>query len=94
MRTTIRLDDELLQQVKLHAAEQGTTLTALIEGALREKLSRGTPDQKRNRITLLTVDGPGLMPGVDLDDSATLLDLMEESLATYRRKRSGLRSSE
>jgi hypothetical protein len=28
-------------------------------------------------IVLLTVSGNGLQPGVDLDDSAALLDLME-----------------
>jgi hypothetical protein len=30
-------------------------------------------------IELLTVSGNGLQPGVDLDNSAALLDLMEES---------------
>ena len=34
-RTTVRLPEELLRQAKRRAAEQGRTLTALIEEALR-----------------------------------------------------------
>ena len=41
MRTTVRLDDELLRRAKIHAAEQGTTLTALIEAGLRHVLDGG-----------------------------------------------------
>lgn len=40
MRTTIRLDDALLLEVKREAAETGMTLTAVIEESLRERLAR------------------------------------------------------
>lgn len=40
MRTTIRLDDELLREAKRLAAETNQTLTAVIEEALRERLAR------------------------------------------------------
>lgn len=40
MRTTLRLPDDLLKEAKKRAAERGTTLTALVEEALREALSR------------------------------------------------------
>jgi hypothetical protein len=79
MRTTIRLDDALLAEAKAAAAARGTTLTAVIEDALRESLARrhGTA-RKRQRVELPTSgEGSKLMPGVDLDDSAALLDLME-----------------
>jgi Arc/MetJ family transcription regulator len=76
MRTTIRLDDDLLARAKRTAAERGTTLTALIEDALRRALAPG-PGTDRNRPALPTVRGDGLQPGVDLDDSAALLDRME-----------------
>jgi hypothetical protein len=35
MRTIISLDDELHRRAKFYAAEHGTTLTALVEEALR-----------------------------------------------------------
>jgi hypothetical protein len=78
MRTTIRLDDGLLADAKALAAERGTTLTAVIEDALRESLARRSQNQPRRRIQLPTSGaGSRIMPGVDLDDSAALLDLME-----------------
>ncbi len=40
MRTLIDVDDELLRQAQAEAARMQTTLTALLEDALREKLSR------------------------------------------------------
>ena len=76
MRTTVRLDDELLRDAKRLAAETGRTLTSVIEDALRETLARRGQPSKRERIVLPTMSGR-LMPGVDLDDSAALWDLME-----------------
>jgi len=40
MRTTIDLDDHFLTDVKLLARQLGTTLTAVIEDALRERPCR------------------------------------------------------
>jgi hypothetical protein len=40
MRTTIRLDDDLLLEIKQLAARSGKTLTSVIEDALREMLAR------------------------------------------------------
>jgi hypothetical protein len=77
MRTTVRLDERLLAEAKKHAAETGRTLTAVLEDALREALARRSPRVKRKRIRLKTVKGDGVRPGVDLDDTAALLDLME-----------------
>lgn len=79
MRTTIRLDDDLLVEVKQIAARSDKTLTSVIEDALREMLARKRKANERTPITLTTVSGEGLQPGVDLDDSAALLSLMEES---------------
>jgi hypothetical protein len=77
MRTTIRLDDELLTRAKQAALERGTTLTAVIEDALRRALMPST-ESRRDDVVLPTFRGNGLQPGVDLDDSASLLDLMED----------------
>jgi hypothetical protein len=77
MRTTIRIDEKLLQEAKIVAARRGTTLKSIIEDALRESLARQHDAPHREKVRLITYKGNGLLPGVDLDDSAALLDLME-----------------
>lgn len=77
MRTTINLDDELLKRAKSAAAGSGKTLTSLVEDALRESLARRESVGKRERVVLRTFKGNGVLPGVDLYDSASLLDLMD-----------------
>lgn len=83
MRTTIRLDDQLLKEAKTSAVSSGQTLTQFISDALRESLSRRARRPQRRRITLPTSGGGGLMPGVDISDSAALLDIMEEYDKTH-----------
>lgn len=78
MRTTIRIDDQLLAQAKQLGARTGRTLTAVIEDALREVLSRQRCLGRRT-LELTTVAGNGPRPGVDLDDSAALMDLMDRA---------------
>ncbi len=77
MRTTVRLDERLLAEAKKHAADTGRTLTAVLEDALRESLARRRRSAERKPVRLKTVSGTGVRPGVDLDDSSQLLDLME-----------------
>ncbi len=85
MRTTINLPDDLLAQVKKLAAEMRTTVRALIEEAVREKLGRRRRKRESRPVRLTTFGGTGLQPGVDLDDSAALLDLMDPSGVPDRR---------
>jgi hypothetical protein len=77
MRTTVRLDERLLAEAKKRAAETGRTLTAVLEDALRETLARPSTRAKRRPVRLKTVKGDGVRPGVDLDDTSALFDLME-----------------
>jgi hypothetical protein len=77
MRTTIRLDEQLLREAKQMAARTGRTLTAVIEDALRAALARSRQRSRRNRLDLPTFRGNGLVAGVDLDDTAALLDVMD-----------------
>ena len=77
MRTTIRLDERLLMEAKLYAAESGRTLTAVLEEALRQSLARRSEHGTRKRVRLKTVKGDGVLDGVDLDNSASLKELME-----------------
>ena len=77
MRTTVRLDEHLLAEAKKHAVESGKTLTSVLEQALRESLARRSPKAAMKPVRLKTFKGgDGVRAGVDLDDSASLLDLM------------------
>ena len=79
MRTTIRLDDQLLRDAKQLAARTGRTLTAVIEDALRRMLARPKEAKKPKQIRLPRADLGELRPGVNLDNNAELLDLMDET---------------
>lgn len=78
MRTTIRLDERLLARAKAHAARSGRTLTRLIEDALRRELQSKPGKVAREPVEVPTFKGSGLRPGVDLEDSAALLDTIEQ----------------
>jgi hypothetical protein len=85
MRTTINLPDELLDRLKQLAAASGTTMTALIQDAVRESLARRRRTRPAAAVRLTTYRGTGLQPGVDLDDSAALYDLMDAPSGAARR---------
>ena len=76
MRTTIKIDDSLLADAKAQAARSGRTLNQVVEDALRESLSRRDRAVREAPIDLPTFSGR-LRPGVDLDDTSALIDLME-----------------
>jgi hypothetical protein len=79
MRTTIRLQDELLDAAKRRAAETGRTLTRFIEDVLREALAqRSLRSSPQSRFEVRPFEGRGLRPGIDLDSNAALLDVMED----------------
>jgi hypothetical protein len=77
MRTTITLPDHLFAQARRRAAETGRSLTAFIADAVRESLARRTQAREERPVRLTTFRGSGLRPGVDLDDSAALQDLID-----------------
>lgn len=76
MRTTLDLDEGVLRRAKRRALEEGRTLTALIEEALRRYLSPARPKARPFRLRLLTRRGR-LVPGVDLADRDSLYERME-----------------
>lgn len=77
MRTTINLNEQLLLKVRESALARNISMTALVEEALREKLSRLATGTARPPYRAATFTGDGLQAGVDLDDSAALLDRLE-----------------
>lgn len=79
MRTTVRLDEGLLEQARREAARRGVTLTALIEQGLRMALRRPRIPSRTDRVQLpVSRATGGLLPGIDLNDSAGLLDRMDD----------------
>ncbi|HKS51403.1 MAG TPA: DUF6364 family protein [Pseudonocardiaceae bacterium] len=78
VRTTLRVDDELLRRAKSYAARKDRSLTSVFEEALRRLLSEAERLDKRERVELpVSVARGGVLPGVDLDDSAALQEVME-----------------
>lgn len=76
MRTIVSLDEELHRRAKSYAAAHGTTLTALVEEALRARLAerRG---ERRSPIRLPTFKGEGLQEGLSLDALGSIYDRMD-----------------
>lgn len=75
MRTTLDLNDRLVERAKQHAAREGTTLTAVVERALRGLLAPRRP-RRTYRLQWRPERGR-LQPGVRLDDRDALFDLMD-----------------
>lgn len=79
MRTTVRLNEKLLERARKEASRRGSTLTALIEEGLQLVLRRPRQPHDRAHVTLPECRaGGGTQPGVDLNDSSALLERMEE----------------
>ncbi|MEE4378671.1 MAG: DUF2191 domain-containing protein [Candidatus Competibacteraceae bacterium] len=78
MRTTFNLDDQLLISAKHRALDENVPLSQLVENALREALAK--PRAVSTPVHLVTVSGDGVKPGVDLDNTASLLDIMDDAL--------------
>jgi len=75
MRTTLDIDDNLLRQAKKRAAEEGKTLTRIVEEALRERVQL-SKRSRPFRLKLLTMRGR-LIPGTNLADRDLLYEKME-----------------
>ena len=85
-RTTIRLDEHLLVQVKAYAVERRKSLTAVIEEALRVHLAHAATSAKpRQRLTLpVSKQRGGFAPGIKTwDDVKRVLD--EEEIENLQR---------
>jgi hypothetical protein len=72
----VDLPDDLLSEAKERAARERRSLSEVVADAVRSSFGRAATDGPEP-VELPTFGGGGLQPGVDLDDSAALLDLME-----------------
>ncbi|MEK7401364.1 MAG: DUF2191 domain-containing protein [Gemmatimonadota bacterium] len=75
--TTLRLSNTLVQKAKVYARKNDITLTAVMERALSEYLAEDPSRRSKKPFTLPSFGFGGLKPGVNLDDTSALLDLMD-----------------
>ncbi len=74
----MRISDDLLKKAKKRAAEQGCTLTTLIEDGLKLLLAEAKPPlSKRVQLPVSKASG-GILPGVDLNRSCELEEVMNK----------------
>jgi hypothetical protein len=85
MRTTINLPDDLVLRAKKAALEGDTTLTEFIANALRESLAERRRRKQHPALKINPSGKGGVLPGVDLDDSSALLDIMDGLRDSNRR---------
>lgn len=85
MRTTIRLPDDLLRQMKARAAEGGRTLNAVIEEAARLWLAPRPEPRPRVPVPVSKQRG-GLEPGVSLESTSALIEWLERDLPLEKRR--------
>ena len=75
-RTTVRLPPDLMARAKRKAAAEGRTLTSLIEDGLRAVVAESGKPEKRRRVVLpVSKAAGGLMPGIDISNSAALQEI-------------------
>ena len=76
MRTTVRINDDFFRRVKKRLAEVGSTLTSLIEDAIRLIVAKPKA-VRRERVELpLSKASGGVLPGIDLNRSGDLEEAM------------------
>lgn len=78
MKTTLELDDRILERAKRLAAEQGTTLRAIVEDALRARLAPRPARGQGFSFAPPIVRGTQV-PAVDVADRQALYDYLDES---------------
>jgi hypothetical protein len=80
MRTTVSISDDLLDEAKRVALERKVALGDVIDDALRLALktqAKAGPTAGEP-VPFKTFGGSGVRPGVDLQDSGSLLEVMED----------------
>jgi hypothetical protein len=81
-RTTVRLPEDIVRRAKRKAAVEGRTLTSLIEDGLRRVLSeRGQTGKGTRILPPVSAATGGLMPGIDLNETAALQEMEDRDHA-------------
>jgi hypothetical protein len=79
MKTTIEINDALLQRAKQLAVERNVSLKAIFESALRGYLDGATQDPRPPfKLRKRTFGGRGVQPGLDENDWASIRAMVYE----------------
>ena len=78
MRTTIAIDDRLLESAKARAAASGQTLGAYVEEALRMRLTTVASPGPPPELPIFT-RGTGPRAGIDVASNRSLYDALDEA---------------
>jgi len=85
MRTTITLDDKLLEQLKVRATASGTTVSGLIEQAVRLFVRVPRVPKQQNRFELVTFGRGGHFSRQNIDKTSRLIE--DDDVARYAGRR-------
>ena len=81
MRTTLILNDEVISLAKRRAAERRTTLSAIVDEALRTTLMPGSVTRRATRFQMPVFRGQGGLADASPRDLSRLAD--EDDLKPY-----------
>lgn len=80
MRTTVDISDPVLEQARRAARERGSTLSRLVDDALRREFSASADPSPPVEIPVFR-GGSGLAPGVDLSSNRSIQELLDDGSA-------------
>lgn len=83
MRTTVSINDHLLEQAKRRAGERGVTLGTFIEEALRHELASVQRNNGKVEIPVF-LRGTGVHPGIDLMSNRSIQETLDDGLTLDR----------
>jgi hypothetical protein len=79
MRTTLEISDDVYREVKSMAALAGTTVTSLVEQALRDLISGARPSPIPPSLPRSYGNG-GEKSGIDLSDNKAIRAILENEV--------------
>jgi hypothetical protein len=85
MATTITIDDEIFEQLKLRAAREATTVNSLIEESLRVATRAGENHSSPQQFELVTFGEGGRFTTFDINQISTLIE--QDDVAAYGHRR-------
>jgi hypothetical protein len=83
MRTTITIDEEILEQLKARAATEGTTVSRLIEDSVRLAAQSRSEDAAAQAFALVTFGKGGQFTSFDVGRVSALIE--RDDLACHER---------
>ena len=84
MRTTITIDEELLDGLKERAAREGTTVSRLIEESVRSAVRPHANGDSEHPFELVTFGKGGHFTSLDVDRGSVLIE--QDDLARHGRR--------